>query len=375
MKTIRVLIADESVFIRQQLTKMLSGHEDITVIGGAANGGEAVVKVMDLYPSVVLMGCGMPLVSGFEALVKIRELTGIPVIMTIINRKHPEEDHREATKLGAADCITHRAALLSKDIEVLKAELIMKIRRVSAEYEAWKKNNLQPSHIQTLAKPKPEPAVPIKAPYSRRRLPPGVISIIIIGISTGGPPALQEVVSRLPAELPVPVIVVQHIPAEFTQPLARRLNTMARLDVVEARHGMRLTGGMIVLAPGGRQMLIMPDKTIAVSHDVFDVPYCPSIDITAGSIVDVYGSETLGVMMTGMGNDGLSGFRKIHQAGGYILAQDEASSVVYGMPKAVIDDAIVQEIHSLTDLPEAIASCFKLHACAPAAEKRPGQHF
>lgn len=369
MKTIRVLVADESVFIRQQLTKMLSGIEDITVIGGAANGGEAVVKVMDLYPSVVLMGCRMPLVSGFEALVKIRELTGIPVIMTIINRKYPEEDHREATKLGAADSIMHRAALLSKDIEGLKTELIMKIRRVSAEHEVWKKNNPQPSLIQTVTKPKPVPPIPTKAPYSRRRLPPGIISIIIIGISTGGPPALQEVISRLPSELPVPVIVVQHMPAEFTQPLARRLNTMSRLEVVEARHGMRLTGGMIVIAPGGRQMLMKPDKTIAISHNVFDVPYCPSIDITAGSVVEVYGSEILGVMMTGMGNDGLLGFRKIHQAGGYILAQDEASSVVYGMPKAVIDDAIVQEIHPLSDLPEAIASCFKLHADIPSTEK------
>ncbi len=366
MKPIRVLIADESVFLRQQLTKMLAGREDITVIGGAANGGEAVVKVMDLHPSVVLMGCQMPLVNGFEALEKIRELTGIPVIMTIINRINPEEDCREAQKRGAAACIVHGAALLSKDIDVLKSELVTTVTRVAAEYEEWKKLNPPPVPLPALVKQKPEPVAPVKAPYSRRRLPPGVIDIIIIGISTGGPPALQEVVSRLPAELPVPVVVVQHIPAEFTLPLARRLNTLAHLDVVEAKHGMRLTAGVIALAPGGTQMLIMPDKTISISREEFDVPYCPSIDITASSIVDVYGGTTLGVMMTGLGNDGLLGFRRIHKAGGYIIAQDEASSVIYGMPKAVIDDAIVQEIHPLSDLPEAIASCFALHAVRPA---------
>jgi len=370
MKTIRVLIADESVFIRQQLSKMLAGREGITVIGGAGNGSEAVVKAVELYPSIVLMGCQMPLVDGFEALEKIRDLTGIPVIMMLINRKDPEADRREALEKGAADCVIHRAALLSKDVLELTHEVLAMIRRVSARHQEEVKL-IRPVHQPPLNPiPKVSPEKPLsKKPYSRRHLPPGVLEIVVIGISTGGPPALQELIARLPADFPVPIIVVQHIPAEFTQSLARRLDAISQLEVKEAKHGMRLSGGTVFLAPGGSQVLIAVDKTIILSDDDYDVPYSPSVDVLTSSVVEVYGGNALGVMMTGMGNDGLLGFRALHQAGGYILAQDEESSVIYGMPKAVIDDAIVHEIHSLSDLPEAIASCFKLHACVPQAEK------
>ncbi len=372
MKTIRVLIADESVFIRQQLTKMLSGRENITVIGGAGNGSEAVVKAVELYPSIVLMGCQMPLVDGFEALVKIRELTGIPVIMMLINRKNPEADCREALEKGAADCIIHRAALLSKDVLELTHEVIAMIRRISAHYEEEKKLIRPPQKATFPANqhvPKVSPVQSVsKKPYTRRHLPPGVLEVVVIGISTGGPPALQELVARLPADFPVPVIVVQHIPAEFTQSLARRLNASSHIEVKEAKHGMRLASGTVFLAPGGTQVLISADKTFILSDEDYEVPYSPSVDVLTASVVEVYGGKAMGVMMTGMGNDGLLGFRALHKAGGYILAQDEASSVIYGMPKAVIDDAIVHEIHSLDDLPEAIASCFKLHACTPHKE-------
>jgi|JI8StandDraft_1071087.scaffolds.fasta_scaffold02017_8 two-component system chemotaxis response regulator CheB len=377
MKTIRVLIADESVFIRQQLSKMLAGREGITVIGGAGNGSEAVVKTVELYPSIVLMGCQMPLVSGFEALEKIRELTGIPVIMMLINRKNPEADRREALEKGAADCIVHRAALLSKDILELTHEVVSMIRRIAAHHEEKKLARPQPKTVNTPipAVPKVSPEKPMtKKPYARRHLPPGVLEIVVIGISTGGPPALQELIARLPAGLPVPIVVVQHIPAEFTQSLARRLDVVSHLEVKEAKHGMRLSGGMVYLAPGGTQVLIAADRTVIISDEEYEVPYAPSVDVLTSSVVEVYGGRALGVMMTGMGNDGLLGFRALHQAGGYIIAQDEESSVIYGMPKAVIDDAIVHEIHSLSDLPEAIASCFKLHACAPAVEKRLRQH-
>ncbi|MBK9249026.1 MAG: chemotaxis-specific protein-glutamate methyltransferase CheB [Ignavibacteria bacterium] len=375
MKPIRVLIADESVFIRQQITKMLSGREDITVIGGAGNGSEAVVKVLDLYPSVVLMSCQMPLVSGFEALEKIKELTGIPVIMMLINRKNPEADRREALERGAVDCIIHRSALLSKDILDLKNEFIEIITNVSASYEEYKlihpRKPVEVTKTINTERTAKNESPNLKPPYKRRHLPPGIIEIVIVGISTGGPQSLEDVISRLPATMPVPIVVIQHMPMEFTKSFARRLNTIVHLEVKEASHGMRLESGTVYIAPGGLQMSISAEKTIVITDGGFDVAYSPSIDVITHSIVTVYGGNALGVMMTGMGNDGLVGFRELHKAGGYILAQDEESCVIYGMSKAVIDDAIVNEIHSLQDIPEAIASCFTLKSVAPPSQSTP----
>jgi len=368
MKTIRVLVADESVFIRQQVTKMLSGRDDITVIGGASNGGEAVVKVLDLLPSVVLMGCQMPLMDGFVAMQKIIERTGIPVVMLIINRKNPEKDSQEALSLGATDCIVLKSALISKDIISIKKELIEKIisaselnkpqSKITTKNTAEFTNTENPAQINKIQHITENNT---QLTHNKKNIP-DTIEIVVIGVSTGGPMALHQLVPKLPFNFPVPIIIVQHLPAHFTASLALRLDGISVIKVKEAVDGMKLSSGTVFIARGGKQMQITSDKTIRLSEDDCNVIYKPSIDVLVNSVVDVFGGNAIGVMMTGMGSDGANSFKNLHRHGGYIIVQDEKSSIVYGMPKAVVEANIVDEISPLENLAESICSCFGIHS-------------
>ena len=368
MKKIRVLVVDNSVFIRQQITKMLSGMDDITVIGGASNGSEAVVKVLDLLPSVVLMNCQLPLVSGFEASSKIKELTGIPVIMLIFNRKNSENDVVEAYENGASECIIRKSAFVSSDIMNIKDELIDKIKSVtleSTETNTKQKVNIEKEAVQDESE-KSENV--FSKTFAEKEIPkslhpiPNDLKIVVIGVSTGGPMALHQLIPKLPSNFPIPIIIVQHMPAYFTASLAKRLNEMSHVSVKEASDGMKLLPGTVLIAQGGKHIQITNEHTIHLSDDDFNVIYKPSIDVLVNSIVEVYGGNALGVMMTGMGSDGTLAFKKLHQAGGYIIAQDEKTSIVFGMPKAVIDANIVSEIHPLENLASAISACLGLNA-------------
>ncbi|MBI3258873.1 MAG: chemotaxis-specific protein-glutamate methyltransferase CheB [Ignavibacteriae bacterium] len=368
MKKIRVLVADNSVFIRQQITKMLSGRDDITVIGGASNGSEAVVKVLDLLPSVVLMNCQLPLVSGVEALIKIKELTGIPVIMMIINRKKSQNDEAEAFENGASECIVQKSAFVSSDVMTIKDELINKIKSVCNEFTVVHKNPQVKIEIEQNQKESVKiPDVSnetLTIPEILKHIHPDIhnLKIVVIGVSTGGPMALHQLIPKLPSNFPIPIIIVQHMPAYFTASLAKRLNEMSHVSVKEASDGMKLLPGTVLIAQGGKHIQITKKHTIHLSDDDFNVIYKPSIDVLVNSIVEVYGGNALGVMMTGMGSDGTYAFKKLHQAGGYIIAQDEKTSIVFGMPKAVIDANIVSEIHPLEDLASAISACVGLRA-------------
>lgn len=374
MKTIRVLVADESVFVRQQITKMLSGRADITIIGGASNGGEAVVKVLDLLPNVVVMGCKMPLMNGFEAMKKIIELTGIPVIMLIINSKKPENDIEEARSNGASDWVVLKSAFISNVLLTIKVELIDKILKVS-EHNTSK--IIKPT-IHGISNPKvadstnnlpPENDEFIKSIINKdliKQRVPNIVEIVVIGVSTGGPMALHQLVPKLPANFPVPIVIVQHMPAHFTATLAIRLNEMSDIQVTEAVNGMNLSAGSVYIAKGGKQIQVTKDRKIRLSDDDFNVIYKPSIDVLVNSIIDVYGGNVVGVMMTGLGNDGVLALKQLHRKGGYIIAQDEQSSIVFGMPKAVIDAQIVNEISSLNDLAQSI--CFSVGIKALTSE-------
>ncbi len=373
MKKIRVLVADNSVFIRQQITKMLSGRDDITVIGGASNGSEAVVKVLDLLPSVVLMNCQLPLVSGFEASRKIQELTGIPVIMMIINRKNPTADIAEAIDNGASECIILKSAFVSNDVKNIKDELIQKIMSVNGgtpQVSPKKKENFNEplidtddTHKKDIRKDESDLELTIKRPLVSD------VRIIVIGVSTGGPMALHQLIPKLPVNFPIPVIIVQHMPAYFTSSLAKRLNGMSHVSVKEAVDGMKLMPGVVYIAQGGKHIQITKDHAIHLSDDDFNVIYKPSIDVLVNSIVEVYEGKAVGVMMTGMGSDGALALKKLHRAGGYIIAQDEKTSIVFGMPKAVIEANIVSEIHALDDLAEVVSMCVGLHAVEPRDSK------
>ncbi len=366
MEKIRVLIADDSVFMRQALTKMLSSVPDIEVVDTARNGQDAVEKVKRLNPDLVTMDVEMPIMSGLEALRIIMDTIPLPVLMVSAVTSEGAQQTLDALALGAVDFITKRSAFgIGNDSADFQEELIGKIRQIGgntilrnrllrrrrlAAEPHTRPNTLTHQHQM----PQTKPAASISG---RKRLPANHFSVAVIGISTGGPAALQNLIPKLPANLPVPLLIVQHMPPHFTKSLADRLNSSSHLAIVEAADGDILEPGKVYIAPGGFQMLVGKNNRIKISSEDFKVLYRPCVDVLLNSVVEVYGGRVLGVIMTGMGRDGSAELKRVHEKGGYIIAQDEASCVVYGMPKAVVEEGIADEIHPLDAIPNAIASC------------------
>lgn len=370
MDKIRVLIADNSVFMRQALKKMLSTAPEIEIVDTARNGHEAVDKVRQHQPDIVTMDDEMPVLSGLDALKKIMEIMPVPVLMVSAVTSEGAQQTLDALTLGAVDFITKISAFgTGNDTEGFQEELVSKIRQIGGNTLLRARLNRR-KRILGYASPatrqlvvaQPVATAPIHRPEqprttTKKRPAPSHFSLVVIGISTGGPAALQHVVPRLPARLPVPVLIVQHMPPHFTKSLADRLNSISQLSVCEAADGEQLAPGKVYIAPGGSQMLITKSGRITISQENFNVLYRPSVDVLLNSVNEIYGGSTLGVIMTGMGRDGCDELKKLHSNGGYVLAQDEASCVVYGMPKAVVDEGIADEILPLDKIAATIASC------------------
>lgn len=372
MNKIRVLVADDSVFMRQALKKMLGAAPDIEVIDTARNGQEAVEKVKLLQPDLVTMDVEMPVMSGLDALKSIMDTNPVPVLMVSAVTSEGAQQTLEALALGAVDFITKRSAFgTGNDTAGFQEELIAKVRQIGGNVSLRNRlmrrkrtgehGGVSPAARQTVAGISATPSAPSRTETSRsvarKRLSPSHFSIIVIGISTGGPAALQSVVPRLPGNLPVPVLIVQHMPPHFTRSLADRLNAMSALKVSEAIDGEQLIPGSVYIAPGGQQMLVTKNGKIKLSQENYNVLYKPSVDVLMSSVGEVYNGNVLGVIMTGMGRDGCDEFKRLHARGGYIIAQDEATCVVYGMPKAVVDEGIADEVLPLDGIAPAIAGC------------------
>lgn len=364
MDKIRVLVVDDSVFMRQTLKKMLSVEPDIEVVDVARNGQDAIEKIKRLNPDLVTMDVEMPIMSGIDALRVIMKDNPLPVLMVSAVTSEGAQQTLDALALGAVDFITKRSAFGTgnSDSTGFQEELVGKIRNIGG-------NSLLRNRLRRRREINVRPTeriAPTQTSVSRtdstrtsgrKRLPPSHFSVVVIGISTGGPSALQNVIPKLPANLPVPVLIVQHMPAHFTKSLAERLNSASPLTVVEATDGEAVVPGKVYIAPGGMQMLVTKNSSLKITNEDFKVLYRPCVDILLNSVIDVYGGNVLGVIMTGMGRDGSEGLKKIHAKGGYILAQDEATCVVYGMPKAVVEEGIANEILPLDAIATAITAC------------------
>ncbi|GAB1430847.1 chemotaxis response regulator protein-glutamate methylesterase [Ignavibacteria bacterium] len=365
MEKIRVLIVDDSVFMRQTLKKMLSAESDIEVVDVARNGQDAIEKIKRLNPDLVTMDVEMPVMSGIDALRIIMKDNPLPVLMVSAVTSEGAQQTLDALALGAVDFITKRSAFgTGNDSTGFQEELIGKIRNIGGNALLRsrlrrRRGSVRPTTERTAQSPTQAHASHAVSTRStgRKRLPSSHFSVVVIGISTGGPSALQNVIPKLPANLPVPVLIVQHMPAHFTKSLAERLNAASPLTVVEATDGEAVVPGKVYIAQGGMQMLVTKNSSVKISNEDFKVLYRPCVDVLLSSVIDVYGGNVLGVIMTGMGRDGSEELKKIHAKGGYILAQDEASCVVYGMPKAVVEEGIADEILSLDAIAPAIAAC------------------
>ncbi len=333
---IRVLVVDDSSFMRSAIKRRIESDSRFQVIDTAQNGQEGVDKALRLKPDVVTLDVEMPVKNGLEALKEIVAKSTIPVIMVSAVTQAGAKITIDALSIGAVDFIPK-----SKGAELIHEKLLAAVnaslsRRIMAGRRA---------------------APPLMAPRPTRAATRIAAKIVVIGSSTGGPQALQEVIKALPANLPVPVVIAQHMPPQFTLALAKRLNDMCPLKVVEAEDGMPLSPGTVLIGPGGMHLRVTSTH-VKVDPDRGESLYKPSVDVLAESAIRVFGKQILGVMLTGMGNDGAKEFIKLHKSGGYTLVQDQASCIVYGMPRAVADAGAANEVLTLEQIGPRIRSGF-----------------
>lgn len=330
----RVLIVDDSIVMRRIISDLLSKDGEIEVVGTARNGVEALEQVRQLDPDVVTMDIEMPVMDGLTALQHIMAESPRPVVMLSSMDKRQTDITLKSLDLGAVDFIPKTSGSLSLDLERNSQYILDKIKAAARAKVAPRR--FPAGSVQ------PAPQLALSGDW-----------VVVIGASTGGPKALPEVLSRLPANLPAAVLVVQHMPEGFTRSFAERLNWVSALEVKEAEEGEEIKKGKVYIAPGNRHLLL--DGTVLRLDDGPRVNYVrPAVDVLMKSVAPLYGPRTIGVILTGMGADGAEGMRLIKDNGGKTVVQNEETCVVYGMPKAVVDLRAADRIVPLEDIAQAI---------------------
>ncbi len=337
--TTRVLVVDDSGFFRRRVTEMLEADPLIKVIGMAENGEQAVKKTAELKPDVITMDIEMPVLDGISATRKIMRQTPTPIIMFSSLTTEGAKATLDALEAGAVDFMPKRFEDIARDRDEVRKLLCQRVRALGSRRE------IRSSH-------RPQPAEAASSANKLAASTTGLIKLVAIGTSTGGPVALQKVLMRLPKNFSAPILLIQHMPASFTPAFAKRLDQICAIEVRQAEDKDSLRPGVALLAPGGRQMRIegRPGNVHIRLSDDAGLTYKPSVDVTFSSIANVYPKDTLAIIMTGMGADGREGAKTLRQRGSEIWAQDEASSVIYGMPAAVVSAGLASKVLSLDDI-------------------------
>lgn len=339
---VTVLIVDDSAFARLSITKQLSADPGIEIIGYAADGIEALEKVEELKPDVVTLDVEMPRMEGLEALARIMSENPTPVVMLSSLTGKGTEITVRALELGAIDFFLKVSRATGAGFYGLDNTLNAKVKLAAA---------IGGARLRMAARRREAPPRPKKPPGQLLTVPK---KAVVIGSSTGGPGALYEVIPSLPADIPAAVLLVQHMPPVFTKSLADRLNELSHIQVKEAEQGDVLRPGLALLAPGNYHMEVKMDRKIAVNQKPPVLGLRPSVDITMLSASLAYGPSTIGVVLTGMGSDGTKGAASIKAVGGKIAAQDEATCVVYGMPRSVAESGYADRVVPLTEMADEI---------------------
>ncbi|MEW6776272.1 MAG: chemotaxis response regulator protein-glutamate methylesterase [Bdellovibrionota bacterium] len=362
---IRVLVVDDSNFMRKAIANLLARDPGIEVVGKARSGEEALDLIPQVDPDVVTLDLEMRGLSGLETLERIMAEFPRPVLMLSAYTREGAEVTLEALRRGAVDFLEKPSGVVSLDMHMVAQHLIDKIKiakRSTPRRPAMVSpvTSLPPPDLRPARPPAPRPA------RRSRRLGNPAESVLVVAASTGGVQALQVVLGGLPANWPLPTIVVQHMPPHFTQSLAADMNRALPLRVVEAEDGMLLEKGTIYIAPGGLHTLVAPAhhnpgrQTIRLSEAPTETFLRPAADVTMLAAADVFGENAIGVVLTGMGTDGALGLKAMHDRGAITFAQDRETSVIYGMPKAAAEAGAVDEVLALDQIAPACRSAVGL---------------
>ncbi len=373
---VKVLVVDDSGFFRRRVSEILSADPSIQVVGTATNGKEAIDQALALKPDVITMDYEMPMMDGITAVRHIMQRCPTPVLMFSSLTHEGARVTLDALDAGAVDFLPKNFEDISRNPEKVKQLLCEKVHSISRSNRRFSAY----SAPAPVAAPAPTPAptassfsshssshsssaavrpAPVHAPAATRAPAASASSpapkrkaykLVAIGTSTGGPVALQRVLTQLPANFPAPIVLIQHMPAAFTKAFAERLDKLCRITVKEAEDGDILRPGLALLAPGGKQMMIDGRGAVKILPGDERLNYKPCVDITFGSAAKSYGDKVLAVVLTGMGADGREGARLLKQGGSSIWAQDEASCVIYGMPMAIVKADLADAVYSLDEI-------------------------
>ncbi len=353
----KVLVVDDSSFFQARLKEIIDDHQELTVVGIASNGNEAIEMARQLKPDVISMDYEMPLLDGVSAVRAIMADRPVPIVMFSSLTYEGARITLEALAAGAVDFLPKNFADISRRSDVLKRKLQDSLLLYARDARA----KMPASPLSRLVQPAIRP--PAAERHTAKNLHQSLnkqIKLLIIGASTGGPVAVTDVLLQLPKNFPLPIVVIQHMPANFTKVFAERLNRQCQLEVREASNGDKLKPGLVLVAPGAHQFIFDRNNRdrIKIMEGDDRMNYKPSVDITFASAANLFNDQVLGVVLTGMGNDGCEGARLLKEKGSVIWGQDQESCVVYGMPKAIASARLTDEVLPLSQIGARLAKEF-----------------
>lgn len=371
-KKSKLLVVDDSAFMRKLISDFFTDHAQIEVVGSARNGKDAIKKIQQLKPDVVTMDVEMPEMNGLEALKEIMKVSPVPVIMLSSTTQRGTENTLTAMEYGAVDFVAKPSGTISLDLHKIQEELVHKVLEAStvpvaklkkplSKRGARAKTSTSFATNETVATKPSEIKLAPLVNKTRKKVEWNKHSkkIILIGTSTGGPRALQEVITKIPANVDAPILIVQHMPAGFTKSLATRLDQMSKIHVKEAEQGDILQKGTAYIAPGGYHLKIRKvGSTFAVVLDQNEPPrsgHRPSVDVLFEDVSQYSDFDKVAVIMTGMGYDGSKGLVALKETGNVIaIAESAETCIVYGMPKAAVETQLVDEVADVDDIAQTI---------------------
>lgn len=337
--SIKVFVVDDSLFMRRIIADSIKNMEGIELLDTAQNGFFALTKLKKINPDIITLDIEMPVMDGLKTIKEIRKESDVPIIM--LSASDDQETTIHALEIGAQDFIT-KPENINKNREEFTENLESHIKAL-VNTDEKKKNKKENKKLEKLDGK-------INNQQSKQ---PENVDVLMIGASTGGPKVVTEIVKKLPKDLSIPVFIVQHMPKGFTSSFAERMNTLAKIPVVEAKHRMRYQPGRVYLAPGGQHMVVRNKRIMLLDTEkIHSVK--PAVDPLFKSLAQLYNEKTLAVILTGMGKDGADGALAVKEAGGYVLAQNEESCVVYGMPRYACEAGAVHELLGVEEIVNTI---------------------